>query len=327
MRNPLVKIQNILGNDGRFREKKVFFDCENKGGKDGKRGEKERICGNFIEISSNNSVDSEEDGESVEYISISDECEFEGSRETGNRSYDSLINPPSPSLDACHIPKLTHLQTESNTQKASFRREIFFENYPNFPKESENFPAFLQRVSKRGRVLSVKRKNNPLDEYLTDIIRDLKENEGKNKAKFWVCEGGNDRSDSNNRNDKYSNNFSINSNNCSKCINCSYSKNYNKHNINNKNNCNSIPVFNISAIFSKGNYGYDYETRKKYMLKLNRFFGSFVYPLTEQTVYLVYNLLDLMGEYYSILHKHFDLISLGCLFIAGKYEEIYPPEI
>ena len=54
---------------------------------------------------------------------------------------------------------------------------------------------------------------------------------------------------------------------------------------------------------------------------------SMKFKLKEETLFLGINYLDRFLSKRQILRQDFQLLGITCLFIAAKYEEIYPPDI
>ena len=51
------------------------------------------------------------------------------------------------------------------------------------------------------------------------------------------------------------------------------------------------------------------------------------YKLQQETIYLAVNYIDRFLSYMSVQRAKLQLVGTACMFIAAKYEEIYPPEV
>jgi len=51
------------------------------------------------------------------------------------------------------------------------------------------------------------------------------------------------------------------------------------------------------------------------------------FKMVPETLYLTVNLIDRYLERNKVSKHHLQLVAVGCLFIASKYEEIFPPQI
>ena len=51
------------------------------------------------------------------------------------------------------------------------------------------------------------------------------------------------------------------------------------------------------------------------------------FKLLPETLFIAINMIDRYTERNQISRKDYQLIGVSCLMIAGKYEEIYPPNI
>jgi len=51
------------------------------------------------------------------------------------------------------------------------------------------------------------------------------------------------------------------------------------------------------------------------------------YKLNQETIYLAVNYIDRFLSYMSVQRAKLQLVGTACMFIAAKYEEIYPPEV
>ncbi len=51
------------------------------------------------------------------------------------------------------------------------------------------------------------------------------------------------------------------------------------------------------------------------------------FELKEQTLYLAFAYLNQFSGCYEITKNEYQLVGIACLWIASKYEEIYPPRM
>merc|ERR1719414_2712017 len=51
------------------------------------------------------------------------------------------------------------------------------------------------------------------------------------------------------------------------------------------------------------------------------------YKLNQETIYLAVNYIDRFLSYMSVQRAKLQLVGTACMFIAAKYEEIYPPDV
>lgn len=91
---------------------------------------------------------------------------------------------------------------------------------------------------------------------------------------------------------------------------------------------NHLYVLEISSIpqrdkmFKKKNIRQNRDILVNWLIKVHNKF-----KLLEETLYLTMNILDKFLSKQLITIDHLQLVGITCLFIASKYEEIYPPSI
>jgi hypothetical protein len=51
------------------------------------------------------------------------------------------------------------------------------------------------------------------------------------------------------------------------------------------------------------------------------------FKLKEKTLFMAVNLIDRFLQIVQVRKQNFQLLGISCLFLASKYEEIYPPPL